>query len=659
MKKIVFYVASLCVSFFANAQWTLSIDELKIWTPSSPLAYESLIATVPLAQRFENLDSQLCAQCSNDLEIAYLPDGMTNFASYSQEQPFFNLYNFTNWAYIDRLVWFGGTAKRAVQIPSSPWVNAAHKNGVKTFATVFFAPSEFGGSTESLKGFLTKNSQDQYVSIAPMLAMMEYYNFDGWFINQETNTDSATAVAMYNFLKELTTKVEGLGKEVIWYDAMLLDGSVKWQNELNFKNSPFFQNDEDSLVSTGYEERVSSKTFINFFWSGANMPSSSKSHAATIKRSEFDVFTGVDLWPSRNQEPFETGGNTWMNWLYKEDFIPSTSLGLFAPSVIFNNTRYSNFVNDPSDYKKFYASERRLFTGKDQNPQIEDTQGFKGLANWIPATSVIRTLPFETSFNTGHGLKKFEKGIQIASKPWHNMNDQDILPTWQFAFSSNDLSASWDFFDAYNGGSSLKVAGNVQANSRVDLALYKTKLVLEEDSKIDIVFKKESANTPGLSYVLSFESDPDTEVVVSIPNTGSVDWEGRSLLLNEFEGETLAMISVRFEATQAINDYVVNIGNIKIHNGEALEVSTDVVLENEILVSYPLENNVVIHTGALNPSSLSFNVYNLSGQLVSNYTDTLSSDTININTKTFAKGVYLIIIETNDGSRVIEKIILR
>lgn len=565
MKKIVFYVASLCASFFAHAQWTLSIDELKIWTPSGPLAYESLIATVPLAQRFEKLDSQLCAQCSNDLEIAYLPDGMTNFASYSQEQPFFNLYNFTNWAYIDRLVWFGGTAKKAIQIPSSPWVNAAHKNGVKTFATVFFAPSEFGGSTESLKGFLTKNSQDQYVSIAPMLAMMEYYNFDGWFINQETNTDSATAAAMYNFLKELTTKVEGLGKEVIWYDAMLLDGSVKWQNELNFKNSPFFQNDEDSLVSTGYEERVSSKAFINFFWSGSNMPSSSKSHAATIKRSEFDVFTGVDLWPSRNQEPFETGGNTWMNWLYKEDFIPSTSLGLFAPSVVFNNTRYSNFVNDPSDYKNFYASERRLFAGTDQNPQIEDAQGFKGLANWIPATSVIRTLPFETSFNTGHGLKKFKKGIQIASKPWHNMNDQDILPTWQFAFSSNDLSASWDFFDAYNGGSSLKITGNVLAQRAVELALYKTQLTLTQQSNIDLTFKSKRSDDSQLSLVLYFESNPERGVVINIPKQREGRWLSQTLNLAGYAGETLIRIGLRFKTSKDIDEYYLKLGELKVY----------------------------------------------------------------------------------------------
>lgn len=565
MKKIVFYVASLCASFFANAQWTLSIDELKIWTPSGPLAYESLIATVPLAQRFENLDSQLCAQCSNDLEIAYLPDGMTNFASYSQEQPFFNLYNFTNWAYIDRLVWFGGTAKKAIQIPSSPWVNAAHKNGVKTFATVFFAPSEFGGSTESLKGFLTKNSQDQYVSIAPMLAMMEYYNFDGWFINQETNTDSATAAAMYNFLKELTTKVEGLGKEVIWYDAMLLDGSVKWQNELNFKNSPFFQNDEDNLVSSGYEERVSSKTFINFFWSGANMPSSSKSHAVTIKRSEFDVFTGVDLWPSRNQEPFETGGNTWMNWLYKEDFIPSTSLGLFAPSVVFNNTRYSNFVNDPSDYKNFYASERRLFAGTDQNPQIQDKKGFKGLANWIPATSAIRTLPFETSFNTGHGLKKFEKGVQIASKPWHNMNNQDVLPTWQFAFSSNDLSASWDFFDAYNGGNSLKIIGNLLAYRPVELALYKTQLTLTHQSNIDLTFKNKRSDDSQLSFVLYFQSRPEKEVVINIPKQPEGRWLSQTLSLAGYAGETLISIGLRFETSQDIDEYYLMLGELKVY----------------------------------------------------------------------------------------------
>ena len=70
---------------------------------------------------------------------------MNNLANYSGEENRFNLYNFTHWAYIDKLVWFGGTASQTVHIPSAPWVNTAHKNGVQVFGNVFFAPTVFGG----------------------------------------------------------------------------------------------------------------------------------------------------------------------------------------------------------------------------------------------------------------------------------------------------------------------------------------------------------------------------------------------------------------------------------------------------------------------------------------------------------------------------------
>lgn len=58
---------------------------------------------------------------------------MNNFVGYLNEQPQFNLYNFTHWQYIDVLTWFASP----VGILCRPWVEAAHRNGVKIIGTVF------------------------------------------------------------------------------------------------------------------------------------------------------------------------------------------------------------------------------------------------------------------------------------------------------------------------------------------------------------------------------------------------------------------------------------------------------------------------------------------------------------------------------------------
>nr|MBX2827190.1 hypothetical protein [Flavobacteriaceae bacterium] len=601
MKKNYIFTLLLLATIHVFAQITvappyvLSIDELKAWTPTGPTADDALIATQELLPRFVNTDTQFNPALSNDMEIAYLPDGMGNFANYADEQDVFNLYNFTNWSYIDKLVWFGGTFEQNVQLPSAPWVNTAHKNGVKVYANVFFAPNLFGGETAILQNFLEKDGNDEFIVVPIMVEIMEHYNFDGWFINEETNTDSATGQLMYEFLRDLTTAVEAVGKDVMWYDAMLLNGTVNWQNSLNANNSPFVQNDEDGDAGNGFEQRVSSNIFINFFWGGTPLPMASRTRAGEIGRSEFEVFTGVDVWPGRNQGPFETAGNAWMGWLHESSGLPVTSLGLFAPNCIYNNDQYSTFNIDPNDYASFYGAEQHMFSGADRNAAMEDASGFKGYTNWIPAASTITEMPFETNFNTGHGLRKFNEGVETSSDPWHNMNDQDLLPNWQFAFEgANFFEADWDFDTAYNGGSSLHIDGVFLSAEPQDMWLYKTNIPVEADTKIDIVYQNiHQEDQYSLDIILSFNDTPGEVVSLNVSSTDS-GWIGLTRLLSAFEGREISRVGVRM-AGPIIADgdnYEINIGNIKIHNGVGLAVEDVSQLEDALVISYPNSDEV-------------------------------------------------------------------
>lgn len=646
-----------------TAPYILTVDELKQWTSSGPTASTDLIATVNLAPRFTNAATQFNSALSNDMKIAYLPDGMNNFGNYFGEQSQFNLFNFTHWAYIDKLVWFGGTASQSIQLPSSPWVNAAHKNGVKVFGNVFFAPAAFGGSTATLTNFLEQDGGGNFVAVPKMIAMMQYYNFDGWFINEETATNATTAALMQDFVRDLTTQAESLGKEVMWYDAMRLNGAVGWQNRLTLNNSPFVQDDQDANGT--FETRVSSSIFINFFWSGTAYPTQSRTRSNLIGRSSYDVFTGVDIWPGRNQSNFEINGNTFMTNLHENVTTPFTSLGIFAPNCIYNNAVYSNFNNDPLDYASFYSAENRMFGGDDRNPGIVDATGFKGLSNWIPETSVISSLPFRTNFCTGHGTKKFSGGIESTSDSWHNMNEQDILPTWQFAFSENGLlTANWDFENGYAKGNSLKVSGYLPADTPIDLMLYKTSLNTTSGAiSIDLMFKS-VANNPNLKVIVVYADQPYQKYELPITDGIAVNgWKfGETFGLSpSFPGREIASIGLRFESITDIPNYEINIGEINI--GEVfLSTASQIKNNNYVTVSYP-ENSIaaiLFNINWPNSNQLKYTVTDLQGKIIAENNIALNNTTTySFPTNGLAKGTYIVKFTDESNRSEVQKIIIK
>lgn len=666
-KKITLLALLLCGSGFAQiintAPYILTVDELKAWTPNGPTASTNLIANEPLAVRFTNQATQFNPQLTNDMQIAYLPDGMNNFGNYFGEQNQFNLYNFTHWAYLDKFVWFGGTSTQSVQIPSSPWTNAAHKNGVKMFGNVFFSPTAFGGSTPTLQNFLEQDGSGNFIAIPKLIAIMQYYNFDGWFINEETATTANVAALMHDFVRDLTTAAEAVGKEVMWYDAMRLSGAVGWQNRLNVNNSPFVQDDQDGDGS--FETRVSSSIFINFFWGSNAFPTQSRARATTIGRSQFDVFTGADIWPERNQGNFETNGNQFMGFLHENATTPFTSLGLFAPNCVYNNSVYTNFNNDPTDYASFYNAENHMFSGLDQNPATVDATGFKGFCNWVPEASVITSPLFTTNFCTGHGTKKFENGQQSSTNSWHDMNKQDLLPTWQWAFTPNSgLAASWDFDDAYKGGNSLKVTGSLAANTPVDLMLYKTKLPVNFNlGMISYVFlgcKTTSEIAQTLKLILVFSDAPTQKVEFPLDFTETTNgWSGATTSLVDFQQREIAMIGLRFTSATAIADYTANFGELAL---QSVFLGTDQfnAQSSFVTVLYPNNSGIVYTLDWPNATTLNYTLFDFQGKKVKSQVIVLDKTTeYKFDRAGLQSGTYIAKFTDENNTTVTKKIIVK
>jgi endo-beta-N-acetylglucosaminidase D len=210
---------------------------------------------------------------------------------------------------------------------------------------------------------------------------------------------------------------------------------------------------------------------------------------------------------------------------------------------------------------------------------------------------VISELPLSTNFCTGHGTKKFDLGVQVSSDSWHDMNQQAILPTWQFAFSENNaLTAQWDFSDAAWGGNSLKVSGNLPANQPIDLMLYKTKLGIF--SPIDTFFKtnvfyKSATIDSNAKLILIFADEPTQKYEFAI--SGGIEF-GNGWIWNEnlmdlsFSTREIAAVGFRFESATAIANYSINFGGLEIGSLTLLGTSQAASKQHFVTVSYPLEN---------------------------------------------------------------------
>lgn len=551
--------------------FALTLAQLKQWSPQSKLASAANISHQPLARRFVApllMDSRQDTQA----KVLYAPDGMNNFGNYLQAQPKFNLYNFSNWAQIDVLNWFAGTADLTVQIPARPWVDTAHKNGVKVIGSVFLGIAQWGGSPDTVEKLLEQDGQGHFVMAHQLVAIAQYYGFDGWLVNQETDLTAVKdaqnqlvkgqkdakrgaelATRMLAFMQYLTA-IAPQGMEIHWYDSMIADGRVRWQNALNEKNQQYLQQSKVASADA---------MFLNYWWN-ADMVHQSAAKADALGRSRFDVYFGADLWPSRDAQRAFTE-TKWLDWLFK----PATSahstlqqssaygsIALFAPNVNFNfsgeptQPAFSNFAEDASDHRRFYQTEQRLFAGDDLNSAVVDSSGWAGLSKYLPAKSVISSLPFVTSFNTGQGQHWFEQG-QKSGAGWTDISRQDIAPSWQFAvFGGAKVAVNYDFDQAWQGGSSLLIETTTAGDA--DIPLYQTQLRLGANTQLRLVFQPKTGTAQStlhqVQLYLQF-ADGHREL---IPFTGTAignsQWQQLSMALPQLAGRELVRIGLQWPA---------------------------------------------------------------------------------------------------------------
>ena len=142
-----------------------------------------------------------------------------------------------------------------VIIPPTVWTNAAHANGVSSLGTL------------NLNDVDVSKYNVQQVA-AQLINIAQFYQFDGYLINDETGSGEQDA----NWDQQLMTRLrtnQAKPLTVIWYDAPVSGG---YANELNSEAVPF-------LEAAGYFH-------TNYCWGNAN-PNAIPQHSFEVLKQEF------------------------------------------------------------------------------------------------------------------------------------------------------------------------------------------------------------------------------------------------------------------------------------------------------------------------------------------------------------------------------------
>ena len=575
------------------------------WDPASDKDSQYLRSRVPLQTRIAaNAATQKDPNLPADTEMFNLAGDYGNaFFESFHDNNVFSQYLFNYWQYTDYYgTWHGQPTADVpkglyddkaqsdwtqkwfefgtLNLPNAAYTNAAHKNGVKSIATIFYSNNDRG---EQTYGDLLRGRRDDgtYPIADKLVEIAEYYGFDGYFINQESDVAAADVAAYQDFMKQIVDQ----GLYVQWYDsAAYPNGAVDYQNMFNSANSPWVQD--------AAKGKVSDSIFLNYWYNGG-MLKDSASHAESLGLdAKTSVFAGIEA----GQQKFDSISKNadYMSVNLDSDGKPYVSLAALGTDFVSHELGDQKKVY-PQYQNEVFDRERRLWTGSSTGAQgtsdiaddyIDDgtsDDGWRGFASQIAERSVVGGTVFSTSFNTGHGLEWRDAGKQTSDQQWGNINLQDILPTWQWWIEadSDPLGADFDYGEdyvaaprftytkvgAYEGGDSLVLSGRLSSDNT--MRLYKTDLDVKDDTTADLTINKLRSDDSRLQLALVFADDPQTVVPVDVTDGLATDgWTTVSADLSAYAGRRIATLGLIVKAgADPIDDYQINIGKLTVTDG--------------------------------------------------------------------------------------------
>ena len=488
----------------------------------------------------------------------------------------FKAYAFDYWQYLNSMVFWEGL------VPTPDVIDAGHRNGVPVLGTLFFNWSNSIADQEKFAEALKQDEDGTFPIARKLVDLAKYYGFDGYFINQETTGDIVTPLGkkMRDFMlytKEYSAQVNHPVK-YSWYDAMTYEYGRYHEDGLGEYNYQFMEKEGDKVPADHF--------FANFNWT-KEKNDYSVTMAKWLGRSQYDVFAGLEL---------QQGGSykTKVKWdaLFDENGKLRLSLGLFAPDTI------TSLGKTGEDYHK---NENIFFTGYQGDPtgQKPEDKDWYGIANLVADRTPAVDRTFTTSFNTGHGKKWFVDGKVSKDSEWNYRSVSGILPTWRWWQTSSGakLQADYDFEDAYNGGNSLKFAGDLAENTNQDVRLYSTKLEVTDKTKLRVAHKGGKGSKVYVEFATQKNYTYGGENARK-ELTLSDDWTKDEFDLSALAGQTIYGIKLTFENTAALKGYQFNLGELTVtDNQEAPQAPTALKVAKQSLKNAQEAEAIVQFTG--------------------------------------------------------------
>uniref|UniRef100_A0A672Z2M0 Cytosolic endo-beta-N-acetylglucosaminidase n=1 Tax=Sphaeramia orbicularis TaxID=375764 RepID=A0A672Z2M0_9TELE len=412
-----------------------TLEELLSWKRSDANPFN--VASVPLAPREPSLASTpRKTLVSHDMMGGYLDDRFLQGSD--SEAP----YVFYHWNCIDIFNYFSHIL---VTIPPAGWTNAAHKHGVAVIGT-FITEWTAGGlmCEDFLKG------EESYRAVADKLVQISHcYGFDGWLINIENTLTEVAVKNMPLFLRYLTDQMHERvsGSLVLWYDSVVDNGQLRWQNELNQSNRIFFE--------------ACDGLFTNYNWKETSLEFMSDYSAAQGRQA--DIYVGVDVFARGDVVAGKFETNKALEIIRKHNF----STAIFAPGWVYETQDKTEFRHNQD---RFWAL----------------------LSDHLYIHRPVSPLPFISSFCQGFGKAVYWRGQRERKGNWFNLSAQHIQPLYHTSVENRGWMRSRGCpEDAWDGGCSLLMEGLIPQNQTAPVCakMFSLHVPLPSTSLLVLIYK--------------------------------------------------------------------------------------------------------------------------------------------------------------------------
>ena len=524
-----------------------TVDTLLSWEPTNDPDSDYSRSVVPLADRYTGFTVNDYANPDAKLMVCSLANSKHD-ATNAQGQESFSSYAFNYWQYATSFVYWSGSKRGQVVVPTGEFTDAAHTNGVPVMGTIFF---DWGGNSSVVENFVRN-----YRSVADkLIEVMEYYGFDGYFFNEETAVDYTTAGNLRSMIAYMRQQKPNM--LIGWYDSITDSGNLSYQDAVNGSNSGW--------VSAGVNE-----FFMNYNWTTQDV-NTTVSTMQNLGKSQYEAFAGLDVQQNCMNTYFSS------NYLLNNSNKLKLSLALYCP----NSTM--GLSGDGAD---FHEVERQFYVNGG-DPRSTSSSGWAGMSRFFADHTTIVSAPFVTNFNSGHGKAFYIDGVKSRDAEWSYQSVQDVMPTWTWIIDSNGqkLSGAYDFEDAYNGGSSIKFYGSLTANKPNNIMLYSTNLDINGSTNIAVTAK----NDRGLMKLVAYYGDSSTSSYANCQkatfalDASSGGWTTSNVSLASLSGKKLYAIGFEIGGTSNVSDYQVNIGRLAVTDSEAAAASASNARLEEII----------------------------------------------------------------------------